>query len=121
MEKPGHVAQDCEHHAQGVNEVAHETVAEVTSFSQGTKKKLTESRVVRHASAKNKLILAIDIHSCSHPMACNVETLVDSGAAVHLCPSWYGFPQLRCALQRAKSREQNRKPRVSEFPIHGAS
>ena len=37
------------------------------------------------------LALTIDIHSCSHVTASNMKPMVDSGAAIHVCPNWYGF------------------------------
>ena len=37
------------------------------------------------------LALTVDIHSCSHVTASNMKPMVDSGAAIHVCPSWYGF------------------------------
>ena len=38
--------------------------------------------------------LTFDIHSCSHHTARNMRPVVDSGAAIHVCPSWHGFSPL---------------------------
>ena len=43
--------------------------------------------------------LTLDIHSCSHYMASNMKPIVVSGAAIHVCPSWYGLSLLRFAKQ----------------------
>ena len=40
------------------------------------------------------LALTVDIHSCSHVTASNMRNMVDSGAALHVCPNWCGFSPL---------------------------
>ena len=37
------------------------------------------------------LALTVDIHSCSHVTTSNMKPMVDSGAAIHVCPNWNGF------------------------------
>ena len=43
----------------------------------------------------------LDIHSCSHYMASNNKTTVDSGAAIHVCPSWCGLSAKQLSLTSA--------------------
>ena len=46
------------------------------------------------------LALTSDIHTCSHYTASNMKPMVDSGAAIHVCPSWYGFSPLRASAKQ---------------------
>ena len=48
------------------------------------------------------LALTVDIHSCSHYTASNMKPMVDSGVAIYVCPSWYGFSPL-CASAKQLS------------------
>ena len=46
------------------------------------------------------LALTVDMHSCSHVTASNMRPMVDSGAASHVCPSWYGFSPLSVSAKQ---------------------
>ena len=46
------------------------------------------------------LALPVDIHSCSHVTASNMKPMVDSGAAIHVCPNWYGFSPLSLSTKQ---------------------
>ena len=50
--------------------------------------------------------LTFGIHSCSHYMASNMKPMVDSGAAIHACSTWFGFSPLH--------------PYVKQFSLKGA-
>ena len=42
----------------------------------------------------------VDIHSCSHVTASNMKPMVDSGAAIHVCTTWYGFSPLSLSTKQ---------------------
>ena len=46
------------------------------------------------------LALTVDIHSCSHVTASNMKPMVDSGAAIHARPNWYGFSPLSLSTKQ---------------------
>ena len=46
------------------------------------------------------LALTVDIHRCSHVTASNMSPMVDSGAAIHVCPNWYGFSPLSLSAKQ---------------------
>ena len=48
------------------------------------------------------LALTVDIHSCSHDTASNMRPVVDSGAAIHVCPNWYGVSPLSLSTKQLR-------------------
>ena len=95
--KPGHFAKDCDHRVRTVNEVTKTTpvstpVSVITELGHSSSPVYNKNTSV---SQDYTLALTFDIHSCSHCMASNMKPVVDSGAAIHVCPSLYGFSPLR--------------------------
>ena len=61
---------------------------------------VTDLHTLRRVCAQNISVehywifaLTVDIHSC-YVTASNMRPMVDSGAAIHVCPNWYGFSPL---------------------------
>ena len=97
-----HFASDCDHRVGTVNEVT-KTAPVSTPVSVITEPGHSLSHVYnRNTSVRNGWILAltVDIHSCSHHMASDMKLMVDSGAAIHVCPSWYGFSSLSASAKQ---------------------
>ena len=99
--KTGHFAEDCDHRVRAVNEV--NQAAPVSTPVSAVTDPLTLSHVCeRNISVEHNWILAltIDIHSCSHVTASNKIPIVDYGAAIHVCPNWYGFSPLSLSTKQ---------------------
>ena len=87
--KPGHFAKDCDHRVRTVNEVT-KTAPVSTPVCVITEPGHSLSHVHnQNTSVSHDWILALtfDIHTCSHYTASNMKRMVDSGAAIHVCPS----------------------------------
>ena len=85
-------AKDCDHRVRTVNDV--NQAAPVSTPMSAVTDPHTLSHVYKqNISVEHDWILAltVDIHSCSHVTASNMRPMVDSGAAIHVCPNWYGF------------------------------
>ena len=102
--KTGHVAKACDHRVRTVNEVTMTApvstpVSVVTEPGHSLRHVYSQSTSVRHDWIR---ALNVDIHSCSHYKASNMKPMVDSGAAIYVRPSWYGFSS-RCASAKQQS------------------
>ena len=103
--KTGHFAEDCDHRVRAVNEV--NQAAPVSTPVSAVSDPHTLSHVYdRNMSVKHNWVLAltVDIHSCSHVTASNMRPMVDPGAAIHVCPNWYGFSPLSLSRNSCHSR-----------------
>ena len=95
--KTGHFAKDCDHRVRTVNEV--NQAAPVSA--------VTDPHTLSHVCEQNISVeqnwifaLTVDIHSCSHATTSNMKPMVDSGAAIHVCPNWYGFSPLSLSTKQ---------------------
>ena len=97
--KTGHFAKDCDHRVPTVNEVS-------TPMSAVTDPHTLSHEYEQDISVENNWILTlkVDIDCCSHVTASNMKTMVDSGAAIHVCPNWYGFTPLSLSTKHCHSR-----------------
>ena len=105
-DKPGHFAKGCDHRVRSVNEVTK------TAFVSTPVSVITEpGHLLSHVFNQNTSVghdwifaLTVDSHSCCHYTASSMKLMVDSGAAIHVCPSWCGFSPL-CASAKQLSRK----------------
>ena len=99
--KTVHFAKDCDHRVRTVNEV--NQAAPVSTPVSAVADPHTLSHVYeQNISVEHNWILAltVDIRSCSHVTASNMKPMVDSGAAIHVCPNWYGFSPLSSSTKQ---------------------
>ena len=99
--KTGHFAKDCDHRVRTVNEV-HQAAPVPTPVSAVTDPHTLSHVYEQNTSVEHNWILAltVDIQSCSHVTASNLRPMVDSGAAIHVCPNWYGFTPLSLSTKQ---------------------
>lgn len=106
VERLGLVARCCEH-LEGECICSRNRTCSGTAVSSNRTWTVAESRVHCFCLSRRHMGSS-EIRSWSHPVACNVKPMIESGAAIHQCPSWCGVSQLRstekmCVTQKCWS------------------